>query len=270
MDAIDQALAQVKSEIEHTRAYLAKLQEAEQELIRVREARHALAQVWNPPQAPEAAIANQNSVRNSETETPVPVEQAPQAQLPLPSEIVRLLRLGNRAMTPAEIDAELRAAGRSMHENAVTSALSKLVKKKVLQRRAGARYSLPSRASELLSMLDGVAEKDTRRSRPRSIASQAYDILREAGKPMAAKEIVAALRESGQAVNPRSVITALYHYAQDGQLFRRLGSRTFGLLAWPEQSIGLKESRGGVLFTEDERHLSTNANNNSVARGAKV
>jgi HB1, ASXL, restriction endonuclease HTH domain len=261
MDAIDQALAQVKSEIEHTRTYLAKLLEAESELITAQEARHTLAQGWNSPRAPEAAIPDQNPVREIPTVAPVGGGEAPQTQPPLSSEIIRLLGSGNRAMTPAEIDAELRATGRHMHENAVTSTLSKLVKRKVLVKRPGARYALPSQAGKLLTVLEGLPEKEARRSRPPSIATQAYNILREAGRPLTVNEIVAVFQERGQDVNRRSVMTSLYHWAQDGQFFRLLGPKTFGLLEWPEQPISPKEMMGGMLFTEGERHFSTNSNN---------
>lgn len=260
MDAIDQALAQVRAEIEHIQKYLAKLQEAERELVMVRETRQAIAQGW---QASHAAVPDKNTAPDLPTGQFVAAQPTPEAQSPLASEILRLLQATAHAMTPREIDTALRSAGRQMHGNAVTSTLSRLARNGSLVRQEGAKYSLPSRASRVSASPGSLTEPMARRSRPLSLAAQAHTVLQEVGKPLTADQIVAALRAKGQDVNPRSVITALYHLAQDGQIFRRMGSKKFGLLEWAEQPNGHDEamelSDTTVTYDEDLDEESTMA-----------
>jgi hypothetical protein len=72
---------------------------------------------------------------------------------------------------------------------------------------------------------------------PTSLAGQAYTILKKVGTPLTGAEIAAQLQREGREVNPRSVITSVYHCAHDGQLFKLVGAKTFGLLEWGDSVI---------------------------------
>lgn len=114
-----------------------------------------------------------------------------------------------------------------MHVNAVTSAVAKLVKRRKLVKAPGALYSVPAQPIDVEESLT-----EQLSVRPSSIAAQAYTVLKQAGKPMTTEAVSALLQEEDKSINPRSVATSLYHSAQDGILFRRLGSKLFGLLEW--------------------------------------
>jgi Fe2+ or Zn2+ uptake regulation protein len=288
MDALDQALAQVRAEIEHIKEYLAKLQEAERELVMVRETRQAIAQGW---QASHANVSEKIAAPDVAAESLVAARPTPEAHLPLATAILHLLQTSDRAMTPLEIDTALRSVGRQMHKNAVTSKLSALAKSGTVVKQEGAKYSLPSRTTTAITPERPISEKAVPRSRPKSLATQVHAVLQEVGKPLTGNEIVEVLRAKGQDIKPASVITALYHMAQYGEIFRRVGSKTFGLLEWPEQpnghdgTMGLldmpgtpkedlndnsatveyKSSRDVNASTEGDEVRNTNDNNNIMA-----
>ena len=118
-----------------------------------------------------------------------------------------------------------------MHVNAVTSVLARLAKTHEVVKAAGAHYSLPVQPSNIG---DHHPVSEPLPVRPTSIAAQCYALLKRIGRPLTGEEIAVQLQAEGDTVNPRSVVTALYHSAQDGQLFQLTGPKTFGLLEWEQ------------------------------------
>ena len=92
--------------------------------------------------------------------------------------------------------------------------------------------------------------------RAASIAGQSYTLLKQIGRPLTGEEIAAQLQAEGESVNPRSVITALYHYAQDGQLFRRISPKTFGLLEWEQAEANTTSSHGEGEAEQERESLA--------------
>jgi hypothetical protein len=247
MDAIDQALAQVRAEIEHIQRYLAQLQEAERELVTVRATRQNIVREWQFSDTRPSRVA-------SPLPPPPGVQQGnvQKAQQPLAKEILQLLRISDHAMTPIEIDRILRNAGREMHVNAVTSTLARLAKTHEVVRAAGAKYSLPAQSGDTG---DQHTVSESLPVRPTSIAGQAYSLLKRIGRPLTGEEIAAHLQAEGEPVNPRSVVTALYHSAQDNQLFQLVKSKTFGLLEWGQAGTNITSSHGEGGAIKQEREL---------------
>jgi hypothetical protein len=242
MDAIDQALSQVRAEIERIRQYLAQLQETEKELATLRETRQVIAQQWYVLPADTAPNGIPPSV------PPVPSPKPPYARRkrgvgqPLVTDILQLLKSTGRAMAPIEIDTELRKRGRDMHTNAVTSALARLRKNHLVTKDEAAKYSVVTPSGRI---------EDTIIVSQTSLAGQAYAVLKKVGRPLTGEEITAQLAAEGQQINPRSVVTSLYHCAQDGQLFRRLGAKTFGLLEWGDL---ITQPPTAQPFLEEDKH----------------
>jgi hypothetical protein len=247
MDAIDQALAQVRSEIERIRQYLAQLQETERELAMLQESRQVIAQQWSaPPTQPASGGILSSASPVASAEIPRgPIKRGMQPTLSM--DILQLLKSTGRPMAPIEIDAELRKRGRDMHVNAVTSGLSRLLKSQLVIKDESAKYALATS----LARVEGNMSVS-----PTSLAGQAYVVLKKVGRPLTGKQITEYLQSEGHQVNPRSVITALYHYAQDGQLFRRVGSKTFGLLEW--EAADIQPTTALSFLGEDEYQAALN------------
>lgn len=233
MDAIDQALTQVRTEIERIRHYLAQLQETEKELATLRDTRQVIAQQWSVPVLPIQPASN--GIFPSGTHvSPVTSPHTRRGRRkrgvgqPLAMDILQLLKSSGRPMAPIEIDMELRKRGRDMHANAVTSVLSRLLKNGHVVKDEAAKYSLAPRSARVGESI--VVS-------PTSLAGQAYAILQKVGTPLTGEQITVQLQSEGHEINPRSVITSVYHYAQDGQLFKLVGPKTFGLLEWGDSVI---------------------------------
>jgi hypothetical protein len=203
MDAIDQALTQVRTEIERIRQYLAQLQETEKELVTLRDTRQVIAQQWSVPVLPTEPASNGISPSGSHVSS---VTSSPSRRSrrkrgvgqPLAMDILQLLKSTGRPMAPIEIDTELRKRGRDMHANAVTSVLSRLLKNGHVVKDEAAKYSLtpPSpRVGESIVVS------------PTSLAGQAYAILQRGGTPLTGDQITMQLQSEGREINPRSVIT---------------------------------------------------------------
>jgi hypothetical protein len=182
MDAVDQALTQVRSEIAHIQQYLSQLQETERKLVMLREARQVIAREWQGSDSRQPLSRLTSSLPPTQN---VQQDTVVKGQPPLTTDIMQLLQTSDRAMTPAEIDAALRKAGRQMHPNAVTSTLSRLAKNGEVTKDEGAKYSitedkLPLPAPVLI--------------RPDSTVGLVYAILKEAGRPLTGMEIAAQLQ----------------------------------------------------------------------------
>ena len=207
------------------------------------ETRQDIARVWqvsDTSQVPSAVLSSRSVT--SVVKSP----SLRKGQRPLTDDVLELLHTTGQAMTPIEIDKALRANGREMHANAVTSAVAKLVKRRRLVKAPGALYSVPAQP---IAVEEPLLEQLP--VRPSSIAAQAYVILKQAGRPMTAEEITALLQEEDKSINPRSVATSLYHSAQDGVLFRRLGPKLFGLLDWKQVAEDMDHDEKEAISSED-------------------
>lgn len=250
MDAIDQALTQVRAEIERIRQYLAQLQETEKELATLRDTRQVIAQQWSAPVVPTQPTSN--GIFPGTPHGSPPTSSPPRTRRrkrgmgqPLAMDILQLLKSTGRPMAPIEIDTELRKRGREMHVNAVTSVLSRLLKDHHVDKDEGAKYSLARQSGRVGGSII---------VSPTSLAGQAYAILKRVGTPLTGEQLAVQLQNEGREINPRSVITSLYHCAQDGQLFKLVGAKTFGLLEWGDS--GILPAVAQPLLEEADTHQS--------------
>ena len=249
MDAIDQALTQLRTEIERIRQYLVQLQETEKELATLRDTRQVIAQQWSVPVLPTEPASNGIFPNGSHVSSVIssPSRRSRRkrgVEQPLAMDILQLLKSIGRPMPPIEIDRELRNRGRDMHTNAVTSVLSRLLKNGQVVKDEAANYSLAPQSPRVGESII---------VSPTSLAGQAYAILQRVGTPLTGEQITMQLQSEGHEINPRSVITSLYHCAQDKQLFKLVGAKTFGLLEWGDSVI--PPTMAQPFLEEEARHL---------------
>ena len=68
-----------------------------------------------------------------------------------------------------------------------------------------------------------------------SIPNLVYSVLKEAGKPLRAEQIIPLVAAKGRQVEKVSMLGAIYRGIQKGQLFKLVSPGLFGLLEWTEQ-----------------------------------
>lgn len=73
--------------------------------------------------------------------------------------------------------------------------------------------------------------------RPGSILDQAFNILKEANRPMKIMDLLNALGKEQTHENRQSLVGSVGAYARKGRLFTKTGPNTFGLLEWKRKKI---------------------------------
>jgi len=88
----------------------------------------------------------------------------------------------------------------------------------------------------LLPKNEEITETVSKGVRAGSLIEQAYNALKEAGRPLQVMELLEAMGKEQSKKQRQSLVGSIGGYLRKGQIFQRVAPNTFGLIEWSQQN----------------------------------